>query len=124
MDFPLDDQRRVPLFYHLSIFAQLNHDYANAVAYIDSIEALGFTDPELTMRRGMALQGKGETSQAEREYVEAVQAAPNRPEPVQALYRFYLEDLNDTVKARQVLLDWLQRMPSDTVAKKMLESIR
>ncbi|MFO7639360.1 MAG: DUF2723 domain-containing protein [bacterium] len=124
MDFDLDDQRRVPLFYHLSIFALLNHDYANALAYIDSIESLGFSDPELTMRRGMALQGMGEAANAEREYVDAVTAAPDRPEPVQALYQFYLEDMRDTVKARQVLESWLRRMPTDTIARRMLESIQ
>jgi tetratricopeptide (TPR) repeat protein len=124
MDFELDDQRRVPLFYHLSIFALLNHDYDNAIAYLDSIEALGFTDPELTMRRGMAQQGKGDLEAAEREYVSAVAASPSRPEPVQALYRFYLEDMRDTIKARRTLETWLQRMPGDSVAMRMLRGIQ
>jgi len=124
MDFELDDQRRVPLFYHLSIFALLNQDYDNAIAYLDSIEALGFSDPELTMRKAMARQGKGDLTAAEQEYVAALAAAPNRPEPVQALYKFYLEEMRDTVKARRVLSDWLQRQPGDSVATRMLRDIQ
>lgn len=123
MKFELDDQRRVPLFYHLSIFAMLNGDYQNALAYIDSIQALGFDDPELTMRRGMALQSMGRAAEAEAAYLDAVNASPNRPEPVQALYQFYLEETFDTVKARQVLEGWLRRMPNDSTAARMLRSI-
>jgi tetratricopeptide (TPR) repeat protein len=123
MEFELDDQRRVPLFYHLSIFAMLNQDYENALAYIDSISALGFDDPELMLRRGLAYQAMGRTAEAEAAYLEAVSTSPNRPEPVQALYKFYLEETFDTVKARRVLEQWLKRMPSDSVAGRMLKEI-
>jgi len=121
--FDLDKERKIPLFYHLSVFAMLNGDYDNALVYLDSIEARGFTDPELTLRRGLAYQAKGENAKAEQAYQEAVAASPDRPEPVQALYKFYLDILNDTARARQVLDAWLKRMPSDSIARKLLRDI-
>ncbi len=123
MDFNLDDQRRVPLFYHLSIFAMLNQDYEHALAYIDSIQALGFDDPELMLRRGLAYQAMGDPVRAEAAYQEAVAASPNRPEPVQALYKFYLEEVFDTVRAKRVIESWLKRAPSDSVAHRLLRSL-
>ncbi|UCG44159.1 MAG: DUF2723 domain-containing protein [candidate division WOR-3 bacterium] len=123
LDFGLDDQRRVPIFYHLSIYAMLNGDYDNTLQYLDSIKRLGFDDPELTIRRGFAYQAKGMYAEAEATYKEAVLASPNRPEPVQALHKLYVEDMGDTAKGRKVLEDWLRRVPSDTIAIQMLERI-
>ncbi len=120
--FDLDPERKIPLFYHLSVFAMLNSDYDNALRYLDSIEARGFEDPELTMRRGLAYQGKEEFERAEQQFLKAAELSPNRPEPVQALYRLYLE-MNDTAKARQVIENWLKRAPQDSIARELLKDI-
>ncbi len=123
LEFDLDEQRRVPIFYHLSVFATLNADYDNALMYLDSIKASGFDDPELALRRGFAHQAKGDFVRAEEAYREALAGAPNRPEVVQALHKLYLEEMGDTSKARKVLQDWLKRMPGDSVAVRMLSEI-
>jgi len=121
--FDLDPKRKVPLFYHLSVFAMLNREYDNALVYLDSIQAYGFSDPEITLRRGLAYQGKGDFTKAAQAYEEAVAKSPARPEPVQALYKLYLEEMHDTVRARRVLENWLRRAPSDSVAHKLLKQI-
>ena len=123
LDFDLDNQRRVPIYYHLSIYAMLNGDYDNALVYLDSIKSLGFDDPELTIRRGFAYQAKRMYPEAEAAYREALLTSPNRPEPVQALYKLYVEDMGDTGKARKVIEDWLRKVPNDTIAVEMLERI-
>jgi len=121
--FDLDKDRKVPLFYHASVFATLAGDYDNAIAYLDSVQARGFNDPELSLRRGIALHGKGNFLKAEEAYQQAVVQDPTRPEPVQALYRLYVEDLRDTNKARALLQDWLKRTPNDSMAANMLKEI-
>ena len=121
--FDLDPDRKTPLFYHLSVFAMSNGDYDNAIAYLDSIQAQGYEDPELMLRRGVAYQGKQDFVNAEKAFRQAREVSPNRPEPVQALYKLYLEDLHDTAKARQAIQDWLRIMPQDSVAQVMLKEI-
>jgi Tfp pilus assembly protein PilF len=121
--FDLDADRKVPLFYHASIFATLNADYDAALAYLDSVQARGFHDPELSIRRGVAYHGKGDLARAEQAYREAAAADPTRSEPIQALYRLYLDDMHDTGRARGVLQDWLRRSPGDSLATRMLKDI-
>jgi tetratricopeptide (TPR) repeat protein len=123
LSFDLDKDRKIPLFYHASVFAMLNGQYDKALSYLDSIEGRGFKDPELSLRRGYAYQGKGGFVQAEAAYREAIAEDPSRPDPLQALYRLYLDDLHDTIKARVLLQQWLQRAPSDSLATKMLREI-
>ncbi len=122
--FDLDRERKIPLYYHLSIFAMLNGDFDNALVYLDSIQAQGFDDPEFMLRRGLAYQGKGDYARAEQYYRQAAEASPERPEPVQALYKLYLEDMHDTARAWAVLEGWLQRVPNDSVARNILKNIR
>jgi tetratricopeptide (TPR) repeat protein len=123
LSFDLDKDRKVPLFYHASVFAMLNGKYDQALSYLDSIESKGFKDPELSLRRGYAYQGKGDFARAEVAYREAITDDPTRPDPLQALYRLYLDDIYDTNKARALLDQWLQRAPKDSVAAKMLKEI-
>ncbi len=123
LEFDLDEQRRIPVFYHLSIFATLNGDYTNALAYIDSIQAAGFDDPELMLRRGFAYQAMGDLPKAELAYLDAMAASPNQPNPVQALYKLYTEEMHDTAKAKKLIEDWLRRVPDDSVARTWLELI-
>ena len=123
LDFDLDEQRRIPLFYHLSIFATLNGDYENALSYIDSIQAAGYDDPELAIRKGFAYQAMGDYGRAEEAYLAALAASPNQPNPVQALYKLYVEDMFDTVKARKLIEDWLKRVPGDSIAQTWLKQI-
>ena len=68
-------------------------------------------------------EGKGDFARAEAAYREAISEDPGRPDPLQALYQLYLEDLHDTSKARGLLQQWLQRAPKDSVASKMLKGI-
>jgi len=123
MSFNLDTDRKVPLFYHASVFAMLNGKYDQAIAYLDSIEARGYRDPDLSLRRGYAYQGKGELARAETAYRASITDDPTRPDPIQALYRLYLDDLHDTAKARMLMQQWLQRAPNDSVASKLLKEI-
>ena len=123
LSFDLDKDRKIPLFYHASVFAMLNGEYDKALSYLDSIEGRGFQDPELSLRRGYAYQGKGDFARAEAAYREAINEDPGRPDPLQALYRLYLDDIHDTSKARVLLQQWLQRAPSDSIATKMLKEI-
>ncbi len=123
LSFDLDQSRKVPLFYHASLFAMLNGGYDRALGFLDSIEQRGYSDPELSLRRGYAYQGKGDFVQAEAAYRLAVTQDPTRPDPVQALYRLYLDDLHDTAKARMLMQQWLQRAPNDSVAVELLREI-
>ncbi len=123
LSFDLDPDRKVPLFYHASLFAMLNGKYDRALGYLDSIEQRGYSDPELSLRRGYAYQGKGDFVQAEAAYRSALTQDPTRPDPIQALYRLYLDDLHDTAKARMLMQQWLRRTPSDSVASKLLREI-
>jgi tetratricopeptide (TPR) repeat protein len=123
LSFDLDKDRKIPLFYHASVFAMLNGKYDQALTYLDSIESRGFKDPELSLRRGYAYQGKGDFARAEAAYRDAITEDPGRPDPLQALYRLYLDDIYDTNKARSLLEQWLKRAPSDSVATKMLKEI-
>jgi tetratricopeptide (TPR) repeat protein len=121
--FNLDKDRKVPLLYHASVFAMLNAHYDEALALLDSIQAYGFSDPELMLRRGYAYQGKGELAKAEESYRAAATADPTRPEAVQALHRLYLDEMHDTARARGILEDWLRRSPGDSMATQMLHEL-
>jgi tetratricopeptide (TPR) repeat protein len=123
LSFDLEPSRRVPLFYHASLFAMMNGQYAKGIAYLDSIEARGYRDPELSLRRGYAYEAEGDFAQAEAAFRAAVVADPTRPEPITALHRLYLEDMHDTDKARVLLQQWLQRAPKDSAASKLLKEI-
>ncbi|MEO0077947.1 MAG: hypothetical protein ABIK86_02995, partial [candidate division WOR-3 bacterium] len=123
LKFDLDRDRKVPLFYHTSIFATLNGDYDVALACLDSVEARGFRDAELSIRRGIAYHGKGELDKAEKAYRDAALQDGSRSEPIQALFRLYLEDLYDTNRARALIQDWLRRNPGDSTAQQMLRDI-
>jgi tetratricopeptide (TPR) repeat protein len=123
MEFDLDQDRKVPLFFHASMFATLNGQYEKAIGYLDSIQARGYQDPDLALRRGYAYQGKGDFVQAEAAYRAAIAEGPNRPDPIQALYRLYLDDMHDTAKARALMQQWLQRAPNDTTAVNLLKEI-
>jgi tetratricopeptide (TPR) repeat protein len=123
LSFDLESDRKVPLFYHASLFAMLNEQYDKSIAYLDSIEVRGYHDPELSLRRGYALEAKGDFAKAESAYGAAMAAAPTQPDPLQALCRLYLDDMHDTSKARVLLQQWLQRAPKDSVASKLLKEI-
>ena len=120
--FDLDEDRKIPLFYHASMFATINGQYDQALAYLDSIESQGIRDPELSLRRGYAYEGKGDFAHAESAYRAAVAADSTQPDPLQALCRLYVDEVHDTAKARILLQQWLQRAPKDTVATKMLQA--
>jgi tetratricopeptide (TPR) repeat protein len=123
LSFPLEQDRKIPLFYHASMFAMLNGQYDKAVGYLDSIQARGYQDPELSLRRGYAYQGKGDLVKAESAYQATITADPTRPDGVQALYRLYLDDLHDTAKARALMQQWLKRAPHDSTASNLLKEI-
>jgi tetratricopeptide (TPR) repeat protein len=123
LSFNLEEDRKIPLLYHASVFAMLNGQYDKALGYLDSIESRGFNDPELSLRRGYAYEAKGEFDKAETAYLKAIAGDPSRPEPLQALYRLYLDDMHDTSNARSLLQQWLKRAPSDSVATRMLKEI-
>jgi hypothetical protein len=119
----LDRDRRMTVLYHLSSFALENGHYDLALAALDTIRALGFSQPEFATRRGVAYEGKGDFRRAESAYIEAVSADPGRGEVVQALVRLYLDKLRDTAKGKALLELWLRRAPSDTAAARQLRQL-
>ncbi|MBS4015794.1 MAG: DUF2723 domain-containing protein [Candidatus Latescibacteria bacterium] len=122
--FDIDPTRKVPIYYNLSVYALLGQDYDNAIAYLDSVDALGYQDPDLLVRRGWIYQSQGNYPMAEQAYQNAREMAPNRPEAIQSLVSLYTENMNDTSKAIAILQDWLRRNPRDNNAQQMLQSLQ
>jgi len=112
----LDRDREMTILYHLSTFALADGHFDRALAALDTIRALGFTQPEFALRRGIAYEGKGDFSRAETAYIEAVAADPSRHDFMQALLQLYLDKLRDTAKGRALLQEWLRRAPNDSGA--------
>jgi tetratricopeptide (TPR) repeat protein len=107
--FDIDPERKLPLYYHHSIFAMLSGDYDAALASLDSLSKHGLKDPEITMRRGLAYQAKGDLPRAEQYLQQALAEDPSRSEAVQALYQLYRDEFNDTARANALLEQWQQR---------------
>jgi tetratricopeptide (TPR) repeat protein len=124
LEFDIEPARKVPIYYNLSVYALLDQDYDIAIAYLDSVEALGYQDPDLLVRRGWIYQSQGNYPLAEQAYQNARTMAPNRPEAIQSLVSLYTENMNDTAKAIAVLQDWLRRNPRDNNAQQMLQSLQ
>lgn len=123
LQFDVDPQRKIPIYYNLSMYALLKQDYTNALAYLDEVEKMGVQELDLTLRRGWIYQSQGNYQAAEQAYQTARLQTPNRPEPVQSLVSLYTENLADTNKAKSVLQEWLRRNPNDNTAKQMLQSL-
>jgi len=121
--FDIDPQRKVPIYYNLSMYSLLKQDFTNALVYLDSVEKMGYKDPDLMVRRGWIYQSQGNYSAAEQIYQQARIQAPTRPEPIQSLISLYTEYMHDTIKAKSILNEWLQRNPNDANAKQMLQSL-
>jgi hypothetical protein len=122
-ELDLDKDRRITLLYHLSTYALQLGDYGRALAALDTMRALGYTQPELVARRGAALEGRGEFRAAESAYLEAANADPSRGEYVEALVRLYLDKLRDTARGKAMLQLWLRRTPSDSAAARRLRQL-
>ena len=111
------------ILYHYSTFALQNGHFERALAALDTIRALGFKQPEFALRRGTALEGKGDFKQAETAYLEALAADPNRGDFVQALVRLYMDKLHDNAKGKALLEQWLRKVPSDSEAARQLRQL-
>lgn len=122
--FDIEANRKVPIYYNLSVFALLNQDYDNAIAYLDSVDVLGYQDPDLLVRRGWIYQSQGDYQKAEQAYLNAKAMAPNRPEAIQSLVSLYTENMKDTSKAIAVLQEWIRKNPRDNNAQQMLQSLQ
>ncbi len=123
LSFEIDPQRKVPIYYNLSMFSLMKQDFAGSIAYLDSVDKLGYKDPELTLRRGWIYQQQGNYQAAEQVYQQAQIQNPNKPEPVQSLVSLYTDYMFDTAKAKTVLQDWLRKNPNDATAKSMLQGL-
>ena len=119
----LSRDRKMTILYHLSNAALENGHFDRALAALDTIRALGYDQPEFAIRRGAALEGKGDFKQAESAYIEAISGDPNRPEFMQVLVRLYLDELRDTAKAKALLELWLRRAPADSAAAGQLRQL-
>jgi len=119
----LDRDRRMTILYHLSNFELENGHHDQALTALDTIRALGFSQPEFSLRRAVAYEGKGDFKAAESAYIEAANADPGRGEFVQALVRFYLDKLRDTAKGKALLDLWLRRAPADSGAARQLRQL-
>ncbi len=107
--FDIDPERKIPLYYHHSIFATMSGRYDAALASLESISRAGFRDAEITLRQGLAWQAKGDIARAESLFLRALTEDPNRVEAVQALYQLYRDELGDTARANAVLEGWQRR---------------
>lgn len=116
----LDRDRKMTILYHLTNFALAAGDFDRALSALDTVRALGFTQPEFAQLRGDAFQGKGDFVRAETAYLGAVAADPSRREFVLALLRLYLDKLRDTAKGRALLQQWLRRVPNDSEAARQI----
>jgi tetratricopeptide (TPR) repeat protein len=112
----------INLYSNLSIAALQEGDPAQALAYLDSITALGIRDPGILTRRGLIYQLLDSYPQAEREYQAARQLAPQSGEPVARLIDLYLK-AGDTAKAIPLLEEWLRHHPTDTTARSLLHRL-
>jgi tetratricopeptide (TPR) repeat protein len=119
----LDRDRRMAILYHLSNAELEAGHYDRALAVLDTIQALGFSQPEFSLRRALAYEGKGNLKAAESAYIEAANEDPGRGEFVQALVSFYLDRLRDTAKGKALLQIWLRRAPSDSGAARQLRQL-
>jgi tetratricopeptide (TPR) repeat protein len=119
----LDRDRRMAILYHLLNFELENGHFDKALAALDTIQALGFNQPEFVARRAVAYEGKGDFKKAESAYIEAANADPGHGEFVQALVRFYLDKVSDTAKGKALLQLWLRRSPSDSSAVRLLQRL-
>ncbi|MEO0076676.1 MAG: hypothetical protein ABIK19_03290, partial [candidate division WOR-3 bacterium] len=121
--FDIDPQRKIPIYYNLSVFSVLKQDFNNALAYLDSVEATGYKDVDIIVRRGWIYQTQGNYQAAEQAYQAARIQYPNRPEPIQSLISLYTDYLYDTTKAKNLLNEWLQRNPNDGYARQILNKL-
>ncbi len=121
--FDLDPDKRATLFYHLSVFALENGNLDRALAALDTVKLLGLTNPEFDIQRGAIFEAKGDWQKAEQAYLAALAAGSQRPVPVQALTRIYLDKLHDTVRARSLLKQWLERAPQDSTSAQLLRQL-
>ncbi len=121
--FDLDPDKRATLFYHLSLSAFENGSLDLALAALDTVKLLGLSNPEFDIQRGLIFEAQGDYRNAEQAYLAALAAGSQRPAPVQSLARIYLEKLHDTVRARALLQQWLERMPSDSTSARLLRGI-
>ena len=119
----MDRDRRVTILYHLSTYALQSGHFDHALAVLDTIRALGFTQPDFALRRGAAYEGLGNLAAAEAAYLEVLSAEPGRSDFVQPLVRLYLDKLRDTAKAKAQLEQWLRRVPSDSEAARQLKQL-
>jgi tetratricopeptide (TPR) repeat protein len=123
LNFDIDQQRKVPIYYNLSMFSLMKQDFNNALVYLDSVEKMGYKDPDLIIRRGWIYQQQGNYQAAEQVFEQARIQNPNKPEPIQSLVNLYTDYMHDTTKAKTVLQDWLRRNPNDATAKQMLQGL-
>lgn len=125
--FELEGPQKMLLFYHYSRFSALSGNYQSALNAIDSALVYAGTDPrlrlELIVQRGLIAQGMGNYAEAERMFQQAQAMYPDEWQLVNILYRFYVDQLNDYQRARNLLTDWLRRHPADSNAARLLHRL-
>jgi len=123
LNYDVDQQRKIPIYYNLSMYALLKQDFTDALGYLDAVEKMGIKDPDLYIRRGWIYQSQGDYNSAEQAFMTARTTSPNKPDAIQSLVTLYTDHMHDTAKAKAVLQDWLRRNPNDATAKQMLQSL-
>ncbi len=122
--FPVESKYLMPILFNLSAFAlQLHGDPLRALAYLDTVEQIGFRTPEIKLRKGLIYQLTSQFANAEEAYKEALALDPRNPRPVERLINLYLNSMNDSARAAVLLRDWIKRNPKDTSATSMLDSL-
>ncbi|MEO0071710.1 MAG: DUF2723 domain-containing protein [candidate division WOR-3 bacterium] len=128
LKYDLEPRQRMLLFYQLSRFAALDQNYPLALMTIDSAIVYGGEDLrvqlELTLQRGLICQAMGNYPEAERMFKQALALQPDEWQLVHLLYRFYIEDVKDTSRAKTLLAEWLQRHPNDQNALRLLSELK
>ncbi len=123
LQFDITPDRKWQLFLQASALFLYSGNYQKSLIYLDSVDRSGVKHHEIDLQRAFAYEHLGQIEKAEKAYQEALILAPNRPEPVQSLYSFYLNQMQDKEKAKGVLRDWLKRNPADTTARRMLQEL-
>ncbi|MEO0073676.1 MAG: hypothetical protein ABIK43_03305, partial [candidate division WOR-3 bacterium] len=127
LKYDLDSSQKALLFLNLSRFALLNRNLEEAAIAAESARIYGGNDPRLirdvSLQSGYTRQAAGDAAGAESSYLRGMAADPDNGLWVELLYRLYVDQMRDTGKARQLLVMWLQRHPTDAGARQLLDAL-
>src|SRR5262249_24566665 len=98
-------------------------DTTKALQLFERLSRLAPDDPEVRYSYGLTLVFKGQTERALHEFDAAISLDPNYSSAYYAAY-YCLQQSGQRDRSLKYIQDWVDRHPSDTQARQMLESQR